>query len=154
MADIKLYYFEGRNTGIAATSLKEARKKKKRGGDKLVKVRTPTAAEKKKMRNGEWVRTRKDGKSPEKSKYGKGRGKGPPRKKKDSAMIECTFDDCGRTFLSDDTAASHHDNVHGKRMADTPHSFKSGGEGSNPEICTICGRYKNSDVHESGGGHD
>ena len=76
----KLYYFEGRNTAVAANSVAEARKKKKRGGDKLVKVRTPTESERKKMNRGEWVRTRKDGKSPEKSKYGKGRGKGPPRK--------------------------------------------------------------------------
>lgn len=84
-AATKLYYFEGRNTPIAASSVTEARKKKKRGGDKLVKVRTPTASEKKAMGRGEWVRTRKDGKSPEKSKYGKGRGKGPPRK--DSASM-------------------------------------------------------------------
>ncbi len=78
---IKLYYFEGRNTAIAANSAAEARKKKKRGGDKLVKVRTPTASERKTMAKGRWVRTRKDGKSPAKSRYGKGRGYGPPRKR-------------------------------------------------------------------------
>lgn len=83
----KLFFFEGRNTGIAARSVEEARKKKKRGGDKLVAVRTPSAADKKKMDRGEWVRTRADGKSPEKSSLGKGRGQGPPRKKSAGAPL-------------------------------------------------------------------
>lgn len=74
---LKLYYFKGRNTGVAATSAKNARAKKKRGGDKLVAVRTPKKGE---MSKG-WSRVRRDGKSPAKSKYGKGRGQGPPRKK-------------------------------------------------------------------------
>lgn len=78
----KLYYFEGRNTGIAASSAAEARKKKKRGGDKIVKVRTPSAQEMSAMKKGNWSRVRKDGKSPEKSSVGKGRGYGPPRKTK------------------------------------------------------------------------
>ncbi len=73
----KLYFFEGRNTGIYAESAAAARKKKKRGGDKIVKVLNKTPP-----KGGGWDRTRKDGKSPEKSKYGKGRGYGPPRKKK------------------------------------------------------------------------
>lgn len=106
-AATKLYYFEGRNTPIAANSAAEARKKKKRGGDKLVKVREPNATEKKQMSKGTWVRTRKDGKSPEKSKHGKGRGYGPPRKKSDKAgaveMISCQ--ECDRKFL--DVAAMH-----------------------------------------------
>ena len=76
----KLYYFEGRNTPVVATSAAEARSKKKRGGSKLVKVRTPTDSEKKTISSGNWVRTRKDGKSPAKSAYGKGRGQGPKRK--------------------------------------------------------------------------
>jgi len=76
----KLYYFQGRNTPVVANSAKDARAKKKRGGDKIVSVKTPSSADKKKMARGEWVRTRKDGKSPKKSRYGKGRGKGPPRK--------------------------------------------------------------------------
>ena len=76
----KLYYFEGRNTAVVASSAKEAREKKKRGGDKIVSVKTPSAADKKKMASGSWVRTRKDGKSPAKSSYGKGRGQGPKRK--------------------------------------------------------------------------
>lgn len=80
MAEKKLYFFEGRNTGIVASSAAEARKKKKRGGDKIVAVRKMSASDKKTASKGRWVRTRKDGKSPQKSKYGKGRGKGPPRK--------------------------------------------------------------------------
>jgi len=139
-AATKLYYFEGRNTPIAASSVSEARKKKKRGGDKLVKVRTPTAAEKKAMGRGDWVRTRKDGKSPEKSKYGKGRGYGPPRKdsammgdemdtsevekkkgyrkkKKDSGSLEfeCIDESCervGLTFLTEKAAHDHALAVH------------------------------------------
>ena len=78
--DYRLYYFKGRNTGIAARSAEEARKKKKRGGDELVAVRTPSATEKSQMSRGIWVRTRRDGKSPGQSRYGKGRGQGPARK--------------------------------------------------------------------------
>ena len=78
----KLFFFSGRNTAVVASSAAEARKKKKRGGDKIVKVRTPSASDKKAISKGRWVRTRKDGKSPAKSKYGKGRGKGPPRRRK------------------------------------------------------------------------
>lgn len=71
-----LYFFEGRNTGVHAASAAAARKKCKRGCGKIVKVlnREP--------KGKSWDRTRKDGKSPAKSKYGKGRGYGPPRKKK------------------------------------------------------------------------
>jgi len=78
--DYRLYYFKGRNTGIAAKSVEEARSKKKRGGDELVAVRTPNATEKSQMARGVWVRTRRDGKSPDQSRYGKGRGQGPARK--------------------------------------------------------------------------
>lgn len=70
------YFFQGRNTAIIANSAAEARKKKKRGGDKIVKVHRNITPPK----NGAWDRTRKDGKSPAKSSYGKGRGYGPPRK--------------------------------------------------------------------------
>ena len=69
------YFFEGRNTAIIANSASEARAKKKRGGDKIVKVHRNVTPPK----NGAWDRTRRDGKSPAKSSYGKGRGKGPPR---------------------------------------------------------------------------
>ena len=72
-----LYFFEGRNTGIYAESAAAARKKKKRGGDKIVKTLNKAPP-----KNGAWDRTRKDGKSPARSAHGKGRGMGPPRKKK------------------------------------------------------------------------
>lgn len=75
----KLYFFEGRNTAVVAGSAAEARRKKKRGGDKIVSVRKPNDSDKKAIAKGRWTRTRKDGKSPDKSKYGKGRGYGPAR---------------------------------------------------------------------------
>jgi len=71
----KLYFFEGRNTGIYADSAAAARKKCKRGCGKLVKV-----LDRQPPKNGAWDRTRKDGKSPAKSSVGKGRGYGPKRK--------------------------------------------------------------------------
>jgi hypothetical protein len=46
-----------------------------------VAVKSPSASDKKTMARGDWVRTRKDGKTPEKSAHGKGRGFGPPRPK-------------------------------------------------------------------------
>jgi len=80
MAEEKLFYFENRNTPVVAKSAKEAREKKKRGGDKIVSTKKPSEKDKKDMKAGRWVRTRKDGKSPKDSKYGKGRGYGPKRK--------------------------------------------------------------------------
>ena len=80
----KLYYFAGRNTAIAASSAAKARAKKRRGGNKIVAVRTPNATEKRQMRAGKWVTTRRDGKSKAKSRYGKGRGYGPARRKSSS----------------------------------------------------------------------
>ena len=71
----KLYFFEGRNTGIYAESAAAARKKCKRGCGKLVKV-----LDRQPPKNGAWDRTRRDGKSPAKSSVGKGRGYGPKRK--------------------------------------------------------------------------
>jgi hypothetical protein len=76
----RLYYFSGRNTPVVASSVSEARQKKRRGGDKIVAVRTPSAADRKAIAKGRWVRTRRDGKSPAKSRFGKGRGFGPKRK--------------------------------------------------------------------------
>ena len=73
----KLYFFEGRNTGIYAESATAARAKCKRGCGKLVKTLNKTPP-----KGGAWDRTRKDNKSPAKSSVGKGRGYGPPRKKK------------------------------------------------------------------------
>jgi len=75
----KMYYFQGRNTPVIASSAAAARASKKRGGDKIVKVKSMSAADKSKASRGEWVRTRQDGKQPGKSSYGKGRGKGPKR---------------------------------------------------------------------------
>ena len=75
----KLYYFDGRNTAVVADSAAAAKANKKRGGDKIVAVKTPSPADKKTMARGDWVRTRRDGKTPEKSALGKGRGFGPPR---------------------------------------------------------------------------
>jgi hypothetical protein len=86
--DYRLYYFKGRNTGIAARSAEEARKKKKRGGDELVAVRTPSDTERSQMARGIWVRTRRDGKSPGQSRYGKGRGQGPARKEMGAKFFE------------------------------------------------------------------
>lgn len=82
MSKLKLYYFKGRNTPVVARSAQQARQKKKRGSDVLEKTRTPTASERKTIAKGNWVRTRKDGKPPGKSRYGKGRGQGPARKGK------------------------------------------------------------------------
>lgn len=76
----RLYYFEGRNTPVVADSAKAARAAKRRGGNRIEAVRTPSDADRRKMARGEWVRTRRDGKGPGSSKYGRGRGKGPPRK--------------------------------------------------------------------------
>lgn len=77
--DYSLYYFEGRNTGIAARSEEEARSKKRRGGEELVAVRKPSDSEKRHMGAGKWVRTRADGLPPGKS-TAEGRGLGPPPK--------------------------------------------------------------------------
>jgi hypothetical protein len=89
--DYRLYYFKGRNTGIAARSAEEARKKKKRGGDELVAVRTPNDTERSQMARGVWVRTRRDGKSPGQSRYGKGRGQGPARKSMGAKLSKIKF---------------------------------------------------------------
>jgi len=76
----RLYFFGGRNTAVVASSAAEARRRKKRGSNKIVAVRKPSAADRKTIARGGWVRTRRDGKSPKKSRYGKGRGKGPRRR--------------------------------------------------------------------------
>lgn len=81
MAKPKLYFFEGRNTAVVARSAEEARSKKKRGGDKIVSVRTPSESDMRAIRAGRWVTTRRDGKPKGSSRYGTGRGQGPPRKR-------------------------------------------------------------------------
>ncbi len=80
--EYKKYFFEGRNTAVLATSAADARKKKKRGGQKIVSVRKLTAQERKQAAAGRWVSTRRDNKSKAKSSFGKGRGYGPPRSKR------------------------------------------------------------------------
>lgn len=87
----QLYYFEGRNTGIAARSEAEARSKKRRGGEALVAVRKPSATEARQMEAGVWVRTRADGLPPGKSEVG-GRGMGPPPKNLTKAALEGAAD--------------------------------------------------------------
>ena len=82
----KLYFFEGRNTGIAARSEEEARGKKKRGGEALVNVRNPSEAELRLMEGGHWVLTRSDGLPPGKSAV-EGRGVGPPPKVKQASLV-------------------------------------------------------------------
>ena len=86
MAKIKAYYLQSkktgrkRNTPVMATSAKAAKAKSRRpsGSDaKVYAVRTPKAGE---TRGGKWSRVRADGKSPAKSRLGKGRGFGPKRK--------------------------------------------------------------------------
>lgn len=77
----KLYYFEGRNTPVVASSIEEARKRCRRGCGKLVRTRTPNATERRQIAAGRWVTTRRDGKPRGSSSVGHGRGYGPPRKK-------------------------------------------------------------------------
>lgn len=86
MAKMKAYYLKSkstgrkRNTAVFATSAKAAKAKSRRpsGSDAVVyAVRTPKAGE---TRGGKWSRVRADGKSPAKSRLGKGRGYGPKRK--------------------------------------------------------------------------
>ena len=86
MAKLKAYYLQSkktgrkRNTPVYAASAKAAKAKSRRpsGSDaKVYAVRTPKKGE---TRSGKWVRTRADGKSPAKSRLGRGRGFGPKRK--------------------------------------------------------------------------
>ena len=134
--DYRLYYFKGRNTGIAARSAEEARSKKKRGGDELVAVRTPSDSEKSQMARGVWVRTRRDGKSPQKSRYGKGRGQGPARKNlsaKLRGLNEFAWISVKTDRVSADHAAARRAIIekYGKPEARDPwrHRVRSGHEG-------------------------
>ena len=56
----RLYFFSGRRTPVVASSAKAARAKKRRGGDKIVSVRTPTPAQKRAIAAGRWVGTPAD----------------------------------------------------------------------------------------------
>lgn len=78
-----LYFFKSkstgklRNTGVHAASAKAARKKLKRPAPSDAVVYKVL---KKEPKGGGWDRTRADGKSPSKSRLGKGRGYGPKRR--------------------------------------------------------------------------
>lgn len=87
MAKVKAYYFKDkitgkrRNTAVFATSAKAARAKLRRPSPKravVYAVRTPKAGE---GRGGRWSRIRADGRSPAKSRLGRGRGFGPRRRR-------------------------------------------------------------------------
>lgn len=82
---VRAYYLKVKggkeyNTPVFASSARQAKQKAQFKAERLivVSVRTPKPGEGK---GGGWSRIRKDGKSPAKSKYGKGRGNGPSRKK-------------------------------------------------------------------------
>jgi SPP1 gp7 family putative phage head morphogenesis protein len=99
-----LVWFEGRRTcvAVAANSKKEAiaiaRQRKKRGGDKVVKVRRPTPAEVKIAEKGKWIRTGPNG---EKPGEGDTRGFGPkPKAYREAA--DTRYDD-KRTWVDDDS---------------------------------------------------
>lgn len=88
----KLYYFSGRRTAIVARSAEEARKKLRRGGKTIVKVRKPTEAERKQGAKGIWIRSGPNGESPGYAKSSK-RGYGPePGKSNHSEPIAPTLD--------------------------------------------------------------
>ncbi|MBI4739004.1 hypothetical protein HY772_05600 [Candidatus Woesearchaeota archaeon] len=73
----RLYFFEGRRTGVIARSAEEARKKLKRGGAKLVKVRALTEAERKIAARGDWVRSGPNGEPPGYNPNKRGLGPAP-----------------------------------------------------------------------------
>jgi hypothetical protein len=72
-----LVFFEGRRTGVAVAAetrsqaISKARKRKKRGGEKVVSARKLTAAETKTAAAGKWIKSRPPGFIPSM------RGKGP-----------------------------------------------------------------------------
>jgi hypothetical protein len=80
----KIYYFRSRstgvrrNTGVFAASEAEARKKLRRPSPddaEVYAVRTPNPGE----GDHGWSRIRADGRGPDSSRFGRGRGFGPPR---------------------------------------------------------------------------
>jgi hypothetical protein len=85
MSKMKAYYFKDkttgrkRNTAIFATSASAARKKLKRPAPAnavVYAVRTPQTGE---GAHGHWSRIRADGRTPQTSRLGHGRGFGPRR---------------------------------------------------------------------------
>lgn len=71
MADYRLVWYEGRNTPAVIKSGQT--RKKKKGEGKVVKSRPPTAAERKQIAKGQWVRVDKKNRTPGgKGGYGTG----------------------------------------------------------------------------------
>ena len=81
-------WFGGRNTPVVvgassrSSAISKARQNKKRGGNDVVSAKRLSSSDASKARSGQWITTRSDGKSKATSSLGKGRGQGPPRKKK------------------------------------------------------------------------
>lgn len=61
MPEKKAYFFEGRRTAVIASSASEARKNKRRGGDKIVSVQKLTPTAKKQVAKGKWTNQRPPG---------------------------------------------------------------------------------------------
>jgi hypothetical protein len=85
MSAIKAYYFKSRSTGkerntaVLAESADAARAKLRRPAPKDAVVVAVRSLQPEEAKGGKWSRIRKDGKTPAKSAYGKGRGYGPRR---------------------------------------------------------------------------
>jgi hypothetical protein len=84
-AKIKAYYFEDkvsgkrRNTAVFARSAEEAKKNITRPPADRARVYAVRDKKPDEDSGGRWSRIRADGKGPEESRHGKGRGFGPPR---------------------------------------------------------------------------
>ena len=78
-------WFEGRRTPVVVSAntrsqaISKARKAKRRGGDKVISVRTLTGTAATQAKAGKWVRTGPNGEAPGKSNL---RAYGPKPKKK------------------------------------------------------------------------
>jgi hypothetical protein len=79
------YYFKDkrtgkvRNTAVFATNAEAAKNKLRRPAPEHAVVDTVRRVQPGEGKDGRWSRIRKDGKSPEQSAHGHGRGYGPPR---------------------------------------------------------------------------
>ncbi|MEL7494638.1 MAG: hypothetical protein AAGJ95_11845 [Cyanobacteria bacterium J06554_11] len=80
---VKGVWFEGRRTPVVVNAdtrsqaISKARSAKRRGGNKVVSVKTLTGTQASQARAGKWVRTGPNGEAPGKSKL---RGYGPKPK--------------------------------------------------------------------------
>lgn len=81
----KAYYFRDkrtgkeRNTPVIAMTLAQARELLRRPSPEHAEVISVRKLKPGEAKDGRWSRIRRDGKSPEESKYGHGRGFGPAR---------------------------------------------------------------------------